>query len=610
MCRLQWHDVQLLNVSLYNISMPHKIGIWVITTLKTSTWDLCVFFRIEQLSATVPHIPGELDTSPMSPFMHNENICLFDLLMRDQSPVLRKISNLGRVKLGTSGKEILAVEEVENGLTHQLTGGYLMCFGTSVCREEACGTLTSWKEHLLKDFNLCQPQVYLKTSRGVYVYDSRDTSPKKARLDSLTIEEIFSPVDTILHVAGSPITVRTFKTPFHILWVDNDSVWNGYLSEFFRALYVKLYGNFFGLKPILAYVFPAAVESPTFFTTIFTSFPFLCLRFGKPVKTSCVHLQRDCLKILAKLPNVIRSPLADKVLDIKVLKKPITNMWPLLTRELNGSLAGDNKVIIIKECNVVEIDFTKAFLISCNMPYAVYWHEQMLEIVNVITDEMKDSLVSKYNEFLYAIISSGNRHSFTWASISKCIVHMVGPELVNNTQFLEEILHRLSAVYSGNQRDITVSTQNLKVGMFTDILEEIKLIKPLCLEENRQPVTFQGVCEDLLSYSLCLCGHSKNDILWKILLAMWQQRRNTSFWLKETMNIEYPTIRPKGLFFTIAPAFYLHTKHGMSFWLQDKPLPSCFDYTPYIMELCDLLQMNDEERDLVLSQYETLLNLS
>ncbi|AAB66408.1 helicase-primase [Murine herpesvirus strain 4556] len=610
MCRLQWHDVQVLNVSLYNISMPHKTGIWVITALKTATWDLCAFFRLEQLSETVPHIPGEMDPRPMSPFMHNENICLFDLLMRYQSPLLRKLINLGRMKLGTSGKEILAVEEVETALTHQLTGGYLMCFGTTIRQEDDRGKLTSWKEHLLKDFNLCQPQVYLKTCRGVYVYDSRDIPAKKGRLDSLTIEDIFSPVDTILHVAGSPITVRTFETPFHILWIDKDSVWNGYLSEFFRALYVKLYGNFIGLKPILAYVFPAAVESPTFFNTIFTSFPFLCLRFGKPVKTSCVHLQKDCLKILAKLPNVIRSPLADKVLDIKAQKKPITSMWPLLTKELNGSFAEDNKVIITKECNVVEIDFTKAFLISCNMPYAVYWHEQMVEIVNVITDEMKDSLVSRYNEFLYAIISSGNKHNFTWVSISKCTVHMVGPDLVNDTQFLDEIFHRLSSVYNGHVGDITVSSQKLKVAMFTDILDEIKLIKPLCLEENRQPETFQSACEDILRYSLCLCKHSKEDILWKILLTMWQQRRNTSFWLKETMNIEHPTIRPKGLFFTIAPAFYLHTKHGMSFWMQDKPLPSCFDYTPYIMELCDILQLNDEERDMILSNYETLLNLS
>lgn len=621
MCRLHWRDVKPFNVGLYNISTGDTIGIWQVTAFDLHEKKAITLFRVEQLSEQDlvqirDLLANRADIHIKSAFIYNEAMSIWDLQFRLKSPILTKLQTLECVRVGTHENQIFAVDNSSSGLrnTEYSVGAFLYCFGKVVNRCDESSK--SWRKCLLDTFSVREPQVHLKTVLGSYVCDSGDSPDnKKQRVSTLSIVDIFKITDVSLKLSTNTIIqVRIYTAPFHILWVHEECKWNGYLAEFFRALHSKIYTGFNGMRPLFCYIFPPAVDGPTTFPPVFTSFPFLCMRYGKPKKIIQEAIKSDNFSIFSKLPSLSKSEFADILLGVK--RGPcieLMTMWPLFTKELNNGIVDQNKIIISESMTVMEIDFCKSFSSVYDIDLSPARLDTFQEIIDVLSVSARDSMISKYNEFLFAIISSGHSHGFTWAAIHNCTVYMISRCYMTTQQiscFKHEIFTRVGPVIGHVDSflpDISVLTNT--TGQLMNLDGSIVFMRPRCLAQMSIPAAFHEALVHAIEYTMCPCEHSRTHIFEKLCIQLLQQRRNCAFWVMSTTDIDQVTVRPCGLFYCIAPAYYIQTKEGRAFWLPTHCIPSQFNYESYLEDLADVLEIDKEDRRPLIKKCQSLLNI-
>ncbi|AJG42964.1 helicase/primase [Harp seal herpesvirus] len=428
---------KLLGIYFYNVSEKHQVAIWVVRYISLQTRSTCSVFVVCRLSKN-DLIQMPLQEPIPKPYSVNVNFMLWELQLRLKQPILQKVYLLKNSILffHLDSPHILADVEIANVsvpcLDTHVAGAFLCIQGKqAMCKPNespASKTQDFFYKDMVNDISVYDLSIFLKTKHGLYTYTSTDCcESKKQKHNELEITDIFKTEILSLSLGTeNHIEVCLPKCEFQILWVNLESVWNGCLAEFFRALYCKLYKVFDGLHPMLGYVFPAASPCPTFFNPEFIGFPFVYIQYGSPQKLSMKCLSYPTRgHILTHWPELSSSITRDFLLapDLQLPKLPeaaSSLTWPIWTQELNSSMCfgEENKIYVTSPHTIITINFHR---LLCD---ALFKEEVPLQILQEIailgSDHIKKAITDVYSFIIASLMQWGKSQSFIWTAISGC----------------------------------------------------------------------------------------------------------------------------------------------------------------------------------------------
>nr|QRE02521.1 subunit of helicase-primase complex [Otarine gammaherpesvirus 4] len=289
--------------------------------------------------------------------------------------------------------------------------------------------------------------VVVKTRQGVYTYhvdDGDSQTAKRGRyVEDLTVDDVFHTVDVSVGMHNCIVHVRVLHAPFHVLWVNEDAIWNGGLVPFFSALYKRIYSGFDGLRPIMAAVFPKSAPLGSPFPPSLPSFPLMPLRFGVPPKPADYHIGSpfDVRILLDVCQKLAHTQFADAVIcsAVDIAHEPFAcglrediqcrvQNWSPWTVELNYAICGADPGVAVVSVNhyLLSVD------ISCVLCFAIGIHfrggpevETLDHLVSRGSVSACSAIAAAYSAIIATLMECLMAAGFTWAAIDHRILHFV-----------------------------------------------------------------------------------------------------------------------------------------------------------------------------------------
>nr|AIA82785.1 helicase-primase complex component [Bovine gammaherpesvirus 4]QJC19167.1 helicase-primase complex component [Bovine gammaherpesvirus 4] len=441
-------NVFILGLHFYTV-IPGKFCVWYVTYVSQGNETVDSFaFIVTKLSKTELDSFPNLQPPPYNAYLLNLELMVWELQVRLQNPLIRKL--MGNQKgtfiiTTTQDKIILDVQVQETEVQPTLSGAYLVCDSTQTFN---CGSATEeprmicdyWYPKMLQGSSVEDIEVYIKCTLGVYNCSSsacKKPANKKTRGD-LQICDLFSPMDHQLTLENEVYTFRVYSAPFHFLWVNKDALWNGCLSEFFRALHNRIFNNFKGFIPPLTYAFPGGAPGPTEFGAHFGAFPFTLLFFESPSRAAPDAMAyRLCPSILLSwIPTSIR-PVTDCLLTrgITFVPNNTISMWPLLVQDVNIKLQEEETEGLIRICEAhttVHINFVDVLyhMCGCILPFEKKAAVELM--IKYGSTTLVEQMGDVYNFIMQRMFKWATSRGLTWAYINKTELLLISKKRLSN----------------------------------------------------------------------------------------------------------------------------------------------------------------------------------
>lgn len=356
-------------IYFYNI-LQNKIVIWYVTYVTCQEQDFFLLF--EEIPLILLNNVDKPKVLLQYPEVCELDILILDMRMRLNNPILKLIYSSPSSLWNFTIREDKVLEKIDSiqcsncidTYPTYLSGAYMHCEGVMEIESEnnlqdkVIQPDSTWTSFMMRNLKVSDIEVHIKTKSGFYSCSSQENTtykaPKKSKEDMLDILDIFTPLQHLVTIGGTQITLKILTTPFNVLWVNPETKWNCVLPEFFRALYNKVYTNFSGVKPVISYVFPAATSFGTYFQPYFGAFPFVRCQFGLPRKVNpfdisineeaCILLEfwpfkNSTLGDILLIPQMSNLTIIDNhLIESCGEEENNINFWPLWTSEINGRL--------------------------------------------------------------------------------------------------------------------------------------------------------------------------------------------------------------------------------------------------------------------------------
>ncbi|AIA62076.1 orf40 [Alcelaphine gammaherpesvirus 2] len=270
-------------------------------------------------------------------------------------------------------------------------------------------------------------EVTIKTKLGTYQYISQETEEapsgaKAARRESQPkILDIFAPCDYLINIAGSDVSVKLIDVPFDCLVVNDDCRWNPGLRVFLSALYKKIYGSVYGLKPLFLVAEPS---DRTFNTSpLLPSFPNIHIEYSPnfkefsksitPNSLAAILTTDDCYKVNNYLLECITGVHVPPVPE--TVKHGTGISWPLGATELNNKLlTGDLPYIHLSSPHVLYII---SFRFNTRFARDTLGGDETPKLLTrYSTGASKQGISGWYNYLVFSVMNFCNLYNIQWIS--------------------------------------------------------------------------------------------------------------------------------------------------------------------------------------------------
>ncbi|ULE29107.1 MAG: ORF40 [Human gammaherpesvirus 8] len=621
----------VIGVYFHSVHVHCRTIVWQVNFLPLDPNDgeTECYFVVDTLTKEAMERMPEIQECVPSITEHARDLAIWELALRLQNQTIVKAvrtASLPVVLIMTVGRIVNDVIPCPNFRTPRpLACAYLHCEATVTFEVPLTGPAAStgtWHSSIYRECAISAIEICLKTSRGIYSCQSNEAPEAKREKRGLDISDVFVCLTYDIPIAGRVLSLLVPHAPaFHVLWINEDSKWNGAAVEFFRALHHKLFSERNGIPPLWLYVFPGAVEEGTAFAPLLPAFPCIPLRYGSPTSLDRASVQWDLFEphILTHFDGIKRTSLADTVFgyDSLAISRECEDqyVWPTPVTDININLCTDSDTMaIVREPSGLVAVNLEALLRTDSVLSRVSSIVSLDTLLDLSTPECRRSVELRYNSLLSTVLSWSTSRGHKWAAIVKWklffLVQALEPEQWSpEFKDLKRACQMAGFTLKGGTSGDLVFSSHANLLFSTSMGYFLHAGSPRSTAgtggepnprhitgpdtegngEHRNSPNLCGFVTWLQSLTTCIerALNMPPDTSWlqlieEVIPLYFHRRRQTSFWLIPLSHCEGIPVCPPLPFDCLAPRLFIVTKSGPMCYRAGFSLPVDVNYLFYL----------------------------